>query len=185
MSLSLAAYLSKHLCKDDPPENQTFGPWPIPANQIFLLSPLSYATVNLKPVLPGHVLVIPRRKVERMRDLTPEEIADLYQAVQAVGELLERRHSRKALTISTQDGVDAGQTVPHVHVHVLPRSPTDFERNDQVYEEIDAADMARERPAPSKGPDNEERRPRTDKDMAQEAADLRSFGLKLAAELAA
>ncbi|KAL8454616.1 hypothetical protein Emed_000337 [Eimeria media] len=120
-----------------------------------------------------------------MRDLTPEEIADLYQAVQAVGELLERRHSRKALTISTQDGVDSGQTVPHVHVHVMPRSPTDFARNDQVYEEIDATDMNRDKHPPSKGPDNEDRKPRTDEDMAQEAADLRSFGLKLAAELSA
>ncbi|KAL8272218.1 hypothetical protein Esti_003883 [Eimeria stiedai] len=119
-----------------------------------------------------------------MKDLTPEEIADLYRAVQAVGELLERRHSRKALTIATQDGVDAGQTVPHVHVHVLPRSATDFARNDDVYEELDATDMNREKPAASRGPDNEERKPRTDADMAQEAAELRSFGLKLAAELA-
>ncbi|KAL8431351.1 hypothetical protein ACSSS7_005329 [Eimeria intestinalis] len=120
-----------------------------------------------------------------MRDLTPEEIADLYQAVQAVGELVERRHSRNALTVSVQDGVDAGQTVPHVHVHVMPRSSTDFSRNDDVYEELDATDMNRGKPDPSRGLDNEERKPRTDEDMAKEASDLRRFGLQLAAELSA
>ncbi|KAL8435576.1 hypothetical protein Efla_004819 [Eimeria flavescens] len=113
-----------------------------------------------------------------MKDLTPEEIADLYQAVQAVGELVERRHGRQALTISTQDGADAGQTVAHVHVHVLPRSPTDFKKNDDVYEAIDNADMNRPR---SKGPDCEERPARNDEDMAKEAAELRVFGQKLAA----
>ena len=78
----------------------------------------------------------------------------MYQAVQAVGELVERRYGRTALTISTQDGKDAGQTVPHVHVHVLPRSSADFKKNDDIYEAIDNADM--NRPC-SKGPDCEDR----------------------------
>ena len=38
-----------------------------------------------------------------------------------------------------QDGPLAGQTVPHVHIHVLPRKKGDFERNDEVYDAIDAA----------------------------------------------
>ena len=36
-----------------------------------------------------------------------------------------------------QDGPAAGQTVPHVHIHVLPRKPGDFEKNDEVYDELD------------------------------------------------
>ena len=41
-----------------------------------------------------------------------------------------------------QDGQDAGQSVPHVHVHVLPRRPGDFHRNDDVYDAIDDNDGA-------------------------------------------
>jgi bis(5'-adenosyl)-triphosphatase len=41
-----------------------------------------------------------------------------------------------------QDGQDAGQSVPHVHVHVLPRRPGDFHRNDDVYDAIDDNDAA-------------------------------------------
>jgi bis(5'-adenosyl)-triphosphatase len=38
-----------------------------------------------------------------------------------------------------QDGQHAGQSVPHVHVHVLPRKPGDFKNNDDVYDAIDDA----------------------------------------------
>ena len=41
-----------------------------------------------------------------------------------------------ALTVSIQDGVDAGQTVPHTHVHVLPRKQGDFPSNDDIYNEL-------------------------------------------------
>lgn len=178
MTPEILAYLTRNICASDPVGEFFFGPWKIDSTQIFLLSPRSYATVNLKPLVPGHVLVIPRRNVERMNELSPEEISDLYQAVQAVGELVQRRHKKSALTICTQDGKDAGQTVPHVHVHVLPRSPTDFKTNDDVYEALDNTDL--NRPC-SKGPDCEDRPPRKREEMAAEAADLRAFGKKFAA----
>ena len=38
---------------------------------------------------------------------------------------------------NSQDGVAAGQSVPHVHVHILPRRANDYENNDDVYEELD------------------------------------------------
>ena len=41
-----------------------------------------------------------------------------------------------ALTLAIQDGSDAGQTVEHVHVHLLPRRPGDFKKNDDVYEKV-------------------------------------------------
>lgn len=48
------------------------------------------------------------------------------------GALTKQRHD-------LQDGVHAGQSVPHVHIHVLPRRPGDFEKNDDVYDAIDDA----------------------------------------------
>ena len=44
-----------------------------------------------------------------------------------------------AESMCIQDGPAAGQTVPHLHVHLLPRKFGDFEPNDKVYDAIDAA----------------------------------------------
>jgi bis(5'-adenosyl)-triphosphatase len=146
--------------------------------------------VNLKPILPGHVLVSPRRCVPRVADLTPAETADLFLTVRKVGRMVERVYNASSLNIATQDGVDAGQSVPHVHTHIIPRRKADLEHmggTDAVYglldgEEGDIGRILREKqkegedsqeqhPRKSKFPvvDNESRKPRDEKDMAREA----------------
>ncbi|KAL6073525.1 Bis(5'-adenosyl)-triphosphatase [Balamuthia mandrillaris] len=138
-------------------ETIRFGQHTIRASQVFFKSPLSFGLVNLMPVVPGHVLVIPQRRVLRFRDLTPAEVGDLFLSAQRIGTVIEDRFAAESLTLAVQDGSAAGQTVEHVHVHILPRSKGDFERNDDVYKEL-AMDRERE--------------PRTEEDMAKEAAML-------------
>ncbi|KAJ1552536.1 hypothetical protein HK405_010968, partial [Cladochytrium tenue] len=77
-------------------------------------------------------------------------------------------------------GPDAGQTVPHVHIHIIPRRAGDFAVNDQVYEDLDRkeAELAKAMSAPpaikAAVPDSEDdRKPRTEVEMAEEAARLR------------
>uniref|UniRef100_A0A8B9Q9A7 HIT domain-containing protein n=1 Tax=Apteryx owenii TaxID=8824 RepID=A0A8B9Q9A7_APTOW len=57
------------------------------------------------------VLVCPLRPVERFRDLRPEEVADLFRTAQRVGDVVEKHFCGTSLTISIQDGPEAGQTV--------------------------------------------------------------------------
>ncbi|KAF4635887.1 hypothetical protein G7Y89_g2214 [Cudoniella acicularis] len=64
-----------------------FGPFEV-TDQVFYKTPLCYALVNIKPILPGHVLVIPYRQAKRLTDLTSEEISDLFTAVQKVQRML-------------------------------------------------------------------------------------------------
>ncbi|XP_073086894.1 bis(5'-adenosyl)-triphosphatase isoform X6 [Manis javanica] len=112
-----------------------FGQHLVKPSVVFLKTELSYALVNRKPVVPGHVLVCPLRPVERFRDLRPDEVADLFQATQRVGTVVEKHFQGTSLTLSMQDGPEAGQTVKHVHIHVLPRKAGDFQRNDSIYDE--------------------------------------------------
>ncbi|XP_072641673.1 bis(5'-adenosyl)-triphosphatase isoform X2 [Canis lupus baileyi] len=112
-----------------------FGQHLIKPSVVFLKTELSFALVNRKPVVPGHVLVCPLRPVERFRDLRPDEVADLFQATQRVGMVVEKHFQGTSLTFSMQDGPEAGQTVKHVHVHVLPRKAGDFHKNDSIYDE--------------------------------------------------
>jgi bis(5'-adenosyl)-triphosphatase len=70
-----------------------------------------------------------------------------------------------------QDGAAAGQTVPHVHIHILPRKFGDFEKNDEVYDKIDEhAELLKEK----LNLDNE-RIVRTPEEMSIEAAELRAL----------
>ncbi|XP_051804063.1 bis(5'-adenosyl)-triphosphatase isoform X2 [Acanthochromis polyacanthus] len=112
-----------------------FGQHLIKASAVFLQTELSFALVNRKPVVPGHVLVCPLRPVERFQDLQSDELADLFSTTQRVAKLVEKHFNATSLTIAIQDGPEAGQTVKHVHVHVLPRKAGDFERNDSIYDE--------------------------------------------------
>ena len=60
---------------------------------LYLIFRLAFVAVNKKPVLPGHLLVIPKRLVARYKDLTPDEIADIglvVQKAQAVTEGIKR-----------------------------------------------------------------------------------------------
>ncbi|XP_041130803.1 bis(5'-adenosyl)-triphosphatase-like isoform X2 [Polyodon spathula] len=88
-----------------------FGQHVVKASAVFLQSELSFALVNRKPVVPGHVLVCPIRSVERFHDLRPEEVADLFQTTQRVSSVVEKHFCGSSLTIAIQDGPEAGQTV--------------------------------------------------------------------------
>ncbi|KAF9187150.1 hypothetical protein BGZ51_001532 [Haplosporangium sp. Z 767] len=78
--------------------------------------------------------------------------------------------------------IQAGQTVPHYHVHIIPRQLGDFANNDDIYDEItrNKSDLLTKTEngtviAPPKGVDNEQRKPRSEEDMAKEATRLRSL----------
>jgi len=114
---------------DSTPEYR-FGPFSLPSSQVFFCSLLSFATVNLKPVKPGHALILPKRIVPRFGELTTEEISEMWIMAAAIGNMLTCRFSAPALTYAIQDGPLAGQSVPHVHIHLLPRKHRDFQRND-------------------------------------------------------
>ena len=59
---------------------------------------------------------------------------------QQLSSLLKSHYNTTSLTLVIQDGVDAGQTVKHVHIHLMPRLPGDFANNDDIYGEIERVD---------------------------------------------
>ncbi|XP_022731152.1 bifunctional bis(5'-adenosyl)-triphosphatase/adenylylsulfatase FHIT isoform X2 [Durio zibethinus] len=149
----------------------TFGPYKVDPKEVFYSTPLSYAMVNLRPVVPGHVLVCPRREVKRFVDLTIDETTDLWLTAQRIGGGLECYHKASSLTFTIQDGPQAGQTVPHVHIHILPRKDGDFERNDEIYDAIDV----KEKKLKEKLDLDKERKDRSLEEMSKEADEYRSL----------
>lgn len=151
--------------------------------KVFHLTALSFALVNLKPLLPGHVLVSPRRVVPRFSDLSHAEVVDLFVTVQRVARVIERVYDATSLNIAVQDGVDAGQSVPHVHTHIIPRKKADMNAKgggDVIYKMLEGEEgdigthlqSLRTLHSGFQGVDNEKRQARSEEVMAQEAERL-------------
>ncbi|MCH1616613.1 MAG: HIT family protein [Candidatus Poseidonia sp.] len=84
-----------------------------------------YAFLDIFPRREGHTLVIPNRGVQRLADLTPTEHTQLMEGVIRVQYVLGQRFGTTDFTVCVHDGPLAGQEVPHVHIHVLPRTEND------------------------------------------------------------
>ena len=88
---------------------------------------LAYARYDKYPVSDGHLLVIPFRHVSDFFDLTKDERESVFMLVDEAKALLEGEHKPDGYNIGINVGESAGQTVWHVHVHVIPRYKNDME----------------------------------------------------------
>ncbi|XVH32940.1 HIT family protein [Haloferacaceae archaeon DSL9] len=79
------------------------------------------AFLDVNPLAPGHTLVIPKERYERLGDLPTDLAADLFAAVHELTPVVESAVDADGTTVGINDGTAAGQEVPHVHVHLVPR----------------------------------------------------------------
>jgi diadenosine tetraphosphate (Ap4A) HIT family hydrolase len=93
----------------------------VPADRIIASNDLAMAIRDLYPVSPGHTLVITRREIETWWDATPEEKLALIALLDVVKELLDAEYRPDGYNVGFNAGEIAGQTVPHLHMHVIPR----------------------------------------------------------------
>jgi diadenosine tetraphosphate (Ap4A) HIT family hydrolase len=94
---------------------------------VFLRTDTALAVRDRYPVSRGHSLVIPRRHVPSVYDLEEEAQAELWRLVARVRGRLAEDLGPDGFTIGVNDGEAAGQTVPHAHIHVIPRFSGDVE----------------------------------------------------------
>jgi superfamily II DNA or RNA helicase/diadenosine tetraphosphate (Ap4A) HIT family hydrolase/HKD family nuclease len=88
---------------------------------------LAFAINDRFPVSPGHTLVIPRRVVQEWSDVTTEEQHALFELVDVVKRRIDAELSPDGYNVGYNSGAAAGQTVPHLHVHVIPRFTGDMD----------------------------------------------------------
>ena len=85
----------------------------------------AYMVYDLNPVTPGHLLVVTVRHVADFFATTPVEREAMLQLVDAAKILLDASRAPSGYTIGMNVGAVAGQTIMHMHVHVIPRYPGD------------------------------------------------------------
>jgi diadenosine tetraphosphate (Ap4A) HIT family hydrolase len=92
-----------------------------PADRVILERDLVLALQDGFPVSPGHALVIPRRHVAGWFETTEDEKHALLRALDDAKAVIEHAHSPDGYNIGINVGAAAGQTVFHLHVHLIPR----------------------------------------------------------------
>lgn len=97
------------------------------SDSIVWASELALAFRDSFPVSRGHTLIVPRRHVETWFDATVEEQRALMDGVDAVKRALDHSHRPDGFNVGFNAGLAAGQTVMHLHVHVIPRYEGDVD----------------------------------------------------------
>ena len=83
----------------------------------------SIAFLDAFPLTKGHTLVIPKNHREKIQDMTLEENSDLFSTVHKIISKVDKLSG--ATLVAVHNGREAGQEIPHVHVHLVPRSSKD------------------------------------------------------------
>ncbi|MFT7158014.1 MAG: diadenosine tetraphosphate (Ap4A) HIT family hydrolase [Parvicella sp.] len=88
---------------------------------------LVFARDDKFPVSEGHCLIVPKRHVETWFDMSKEEQAEAFELVDQVKVLLDDKYAPDGYNIGMNCGESAGQTIPHAHIHVIPRYKGDMD----------------------------------------------------------
>ena len=93
----------------------------LPAERIINTSQHGVIIRDGYPISPGHSLVIPRRHVDSFFSLTAEEKLDLLGLLEIAKAGVDAEFNPDSYNVGINDGPAAGQTVPHLHIHLIPR----------------------------------------------------------------
>lgn len=93
----------------------------LPQSRIVIDDPLAVVIRDGFPVSPGHTLIIPKRHVATIFETTTEERLAMFDLMEKAKLGIDREFHPASYNIGVNDGPAAGQTVPHVHIHLIPR----------------------------------------------------------------
>lgn len=83
------------------------------------------AFLDVQPVNKGHVLVVPKTHVSKLEELSSETLTQVMEVVQKVGRSIKQGLSAEGYNVNLNNDAVAGQIIPHVHFHVIPRYEED------------------------------------------------------------
>jgi len=94
-------------------------------NRTIVENDLAKAFVGMQPIVPGHTLVIPKRCVAKFNELTSEEIKAIFDIMDKVKTALQKTFKCEGFNHAWNENLISGQTVPHFHLHIVPRRQGD------------------------------------------------------------
>lgn len=96
---------------------------------------VTLAFMDIMPQVDGHVIVIPKEPAVTLMDLSPESACACMRTAQTIARAAKQAMAVPAVMLVQVNGAEAGQTVPHVHIHVLPCTSAEALRPHARYRE--------------------------------------------------
>ena len=90
----------------------------IPSDKVYE-DELCYAFRDIAPMAPTHILVVPRAHIQSVADITPENSAVVAHIFEVIAKIARDEGLENGYRVVSNCGPDAGQTVPHLHFHIL------------------------------------------------------------------
>jgi histidine triad (HIT) family protein len=79
------------------------------------------AFLDIKPVHPGHILVIPKKHLANLESIAEQDLANLILVVKKMGALVKNNLNYESYNVVVNNDPVAGQEIPHLHFHIIPR----------------------------------------------------------------
>ena len=92
----------------------------------FLKSDNFRCVYNLSPILPGHSLIVPKKHVESIFELSKEELKEMFELARKSTEVLLKTYETSGFDWVFMENKIAGQRIDHIHLHILPRKSGDM-----------------------------------------------------------
>ena len=81
--------------------------------------------LDISPISPGHTLLIPKKHYEAVSEMSAAEVSALFRPVAVLAAAVKAAVKADGLNVLQNNGASAGQVVPHLHIHLIPRWPGD------------------------------------------------------------
>ena len=93
--------------------------------RIIIENDLAYAFLTNIPIVPGHVLIVPKRAVEKLDELNEPELRAMFSLINRLKPVMKKVFNATGFNHAWNEGKDAGQSIAHLHIHLIPRRPGD------------------------------------------------------------
>lgn len=94
-------------------------------DRTYVENELAFVCLGYMPITPGHSLVIPKREVATFEGLTGDELLAIRELTIRAMHILEEKVGAKGFNCAWNQGAEYGQSEPHFHLHIVPRTPGD------------------------------------------------------------